>query len=191
MFRCRALGLLVILAVAHSEAVLAETWELEPAQSRLIFRPSWEGVPFEGEFRRFSAVLELDPEGVDVGRLTVQVDITSADAGGEDLNQALAGPEWFDLDKYRTAVYVAERIRKTVEDHYVAEGTLSLKGTEHPLDLPFTWRIRDGSGVLSARVDVNRRDWRIGEGEWAGGEGIGLQVEIEVDARFRPRANTP
>jgi polyisoprenoid-binding protein YceI len=190
MLRSNALGLLVMIAAAYSGAVLAETWVLEPAQSRLVFRPRWEGVPFDGEFRRFTGVLELDPGSPDAGHLEVQVDVTSADAGGEDLNQGLARPEWFDFDKYRTAVYVAKRIRATGKDQYVAEGALSLKGIEHRLDLPFTWRIQDGSGVLRASADVNRSHWHIGEGEWASGEGVGLQVELEIDARFRRQANT-
>jgi polyisoprenoid-binding protein YceI len=190
MLRSHVLGLLVMLAAAHSGAALAETWVLDPAQSRLVFRPTWEGEPFEGEFRHFSGVLELDPESVDAGRLEVRVDVTSADAGGEDLNKGLARPEWFNFDKYRTAVYVAERIRATGTDQYVAEGTLRLKGIEHRLDLPFSWVEQSDGRLLRARVDVNRGYWRIGEGEWASGEGIGLQVELEVEARFRRQSNT-
>jgi polyisoprenoid-binding protein YceI len=182
----RRWGLVMLLTTFTPVMAIAETWVLIPKESRLFFRPTWEGVRFEGEFRRFSGTLDLDPTKPEDGRLEVHVDVTSADAGSEDLNEGMALKEWFALDQHRTAVYVAERIRRTGDDGYVAEGTLALKGVEHRLSLPFSWSDSSDGRTFRALTQVNRGDWHIGEGEWASGDGIGLQVELEVDARFRP-----
>jgi polyisoprenoid-binding protein YceI len=179
---------LALLALVMTASPLAHSteWTLIPEESRLIFRPTWEGVAFEGEFRRFHANLDFDSQALESARINVSVDVTSADAGGDDLNEGMALPEWFDFARYPQAVYRAEQIRATA-DGYVANGTLELKGTVRDLSLPFTWERSGDEGRFEARLTLNRTDWGIGSGEWAGDDGIGLAVELDVQATFRRR----
>jgi polyisoprenoid-binding protein YceI len=178
--------ILAALLMGLASSALGETWVLEASQSRLIARPTWEGQSFEIVFRRFSAELTLDPARPENARLRARVDVTSADADSEDLNEGMAQEEWLDLDDHRTAVFQSERIRSAGDGRYVAEGTLTLKGIEHALTLPFGWRPAPDGRRFEADVAVDRLDWRIGEGEWASGDGIGLEVQVVVDALFRP-----
>jgi polyisoprenoid-binding protein YceI len=186
MHRTTAPILAMLLLMGGTARALAQTWALDPSQSRLLAQPTWEGQPFEISFGRFSAQMSLDPSRLERARLAARVDVTSADADSRDLNDGMAQDEWLDLDHHRTAVFTSDRIRRVGEQRYVAEGTLTLKGIEHALSLPFRWSSTPDGRRLEAEVSVNRLDWRIGEGEWSSGDGIGLDVQVVVDALFRP-----
>lgn len=181
----RVLLLAMALALAAGGVAAAERWALVPEDSRLLFRPTWKGQPFEGEFRRFDATLVLAPEDPAASRLHVEVDVTSADAGGEDLNEGMASREWLAFERYPTAVYEAGTIRRLEPGRYEAEGTLRLKGRERSLTLPFDWDAQGDRARLRAEIDVDRGRWRVGQGQWSDGDAIGLEVTVVVDAVFR------
>ncbi|RMD69929.1 MAG: hypothetical protein D6819_05590, partial [Gammaproteobacteria bacterium] len=154
-------------------------WRMIPEKSRLEFYPTWEGQPVKGIFHRFQVFLDFDPSHPERGRLRVVVDVTSADLGSEDVNEAIAGPEWFDFAHFPKAVFEAQRIRKKGEG-YVAEGRLTLKGVTRPVSVPFTWE----DGRMRGRVVLWRTDFGIGSGEWAQDATIGFEVEVRFDVAF-------
>jgi len=162
----------------------SELWRSLPETSRLAFLATWEGEPLEGRFRDFAVALESAES--DIVGLRVRVDVTSLATAMPDVDEALAEPDWFFFQRHPEAVYNAGEIRALGGNRYQAEGTLTLKGVSQSLAVPFTW-IRNGArGRLQGEVPLERGAFRIGEGEWAAGDPIGLEVQVRFDLELAP-----
>jgi polyisoprenoid-binding protein YceI len=148
---------------------------------RIGFTASWEGSDFDGVFHHFEAAIAFAPDDLASSRFDVKVDVTSADTQSSDRDEALADPEWFDYAHHPQATFVASSFSTTGEGHYEAAGTLTIKGISHELRFPFTWDAHDGKAHLLGETTVVRTDFHIGEGEWADGDTIGLDVRVRVD----------
>ena len=116
------------------------------------------GSEVSGNFTDWTADISFDP-ATGTGSTDVTVNIASLSLGSVTA-QAL-GPDFFDATNHRTA-----RFKATIApqgDHFAATGTLTLKGKEHPLTLPFTLKIADSTATMHGQTILNRLDFGIGE----------------------------
>jgi polyisoprenoid-binding protein YceI len=171
-------GTVLLLLLAPDGAVAGDAWRAVAGESRLEFIATYEGADAPGVFRRFDVRLEFDPAGAGPGRLEVRVDVTSADMDSSDLNKEIAEPEWFDAAAFPQALFVSDKLLETGDSRFLAQGTLSLKGVERRVEVPFDWRIRDGGAVMTGELVLSRTDFGIGSGEWAEDETIGHEVRV-------------
>lgn len=178
---------LSLVLAFFANAAAAADWVVDHDKSRLLFQPTWEGIPFEGEFREFDASIDFDPANPGSGRFEVTVNMAAADAGGADLNEGMALPEFFDISSHPAGRFVTSAIAHDEGDRFIASGTLTVKGIERPLALPFVWTGDRNRAQLSGEVVIRRTDFDVGTGEWASGDGIGLEVRILFDLLLTPR----
>lgn len=174
-------ALVAILLAASSHAVSAAEWRAVASASRLEFVATYERTPVPGAFRTFDLRLRFDPAVPDAGVLEVTIDIASATMQSADIDAAIAGRDWFDAGRFPRAEFHASSIRRVAAGHYLASGTLTLKGVTLPLDVPFTWSPAADGATMEGELAVERARFRIGEGEWANSATIGPRVTV----RFR------
>lgn len=174
-------GAILLLAGPPSEAQACAGWHSVAGQSHLRFIVTFEGAEAPGEFRRFEVCLGSEPGGPDAARLKVRVDVASADMDSSDLNEAIAEPDWFDAGSFPQALFVSERIEPSGGNGFVAQGTLTLKGTSRPVDVPFAWRDGGATRVMSGELVLERGAFGIGSGEWATAESIGQVVTVRFE----------
>ncbi|VTU23582.1 hypothetical protein H4CHR_01218 [Variovorax sp. PBS-H4] len=158
---------------------------MDPAASRLDFAATFEKTPAPGVFKDFELRLDFDPERPADGRLEVRIGIASADMANTDINQAIAGPEWFDAARHPQAEFRATEIRRAQGNGYLALGTLRLKGVQQPVQVPFTWNGAADTASMQGEFIVKRLPFGIGTGEWAATEVIGPDVTIKFRVRLR------
>jgi polyisoprenoid-binding protein YceI len=173
-----------LLAVAPGAQ--AGPWRSLAESSRLEFTATWQGEPLEGRFQSFAVELEPRPGEAGIADLRVRVDVTSLATAMPDVDEALRGPDWLFFDRYPEALYIAREFRSLGGDRYQAQGTLTLKGVSQPLAVPFTWTRDGGRGRLQGEVPLERGAFRIGEGEWAAADPIGLRVQVRFDVELAP-----
>lgn len=178
-------GLILIGMLVASSSALAADWVLQPSASRIDFIASFEGTPAPGTFRRFDTRARLDPEHPDQGRLDVIVQVGSADMRSADINKAIAGPEWFDSARFPQAEFRSSQISSSAPGRYTARGTLSLKGIEHTLDVPFRWSADGSEARMEGELVVKRALFDIGTGQWKPTNVIGPDVTIRFSVRLR------
>lgn len=166
----------------------AADWQLEPANSRLEFAATFEKTPAPGVFREFDVKLSLDPAKEDAGRLDVTINIASADMASADINKAIAGAEWFDFARFRQAEFHATEVRRMQPGAFVARGTLTLKGVQQPVDVPFSWSESGGTANMEGKFVVKRGAFGIGTGEWTATTTIGADVTVTFKVRLRKAA---
>lgn len=182
MSRCRVFAGLLLLA----NACPAAQWSAIPAASALRFVASYEGESAPGEFRRFDLQLERPASGWSRGRLSVVVDVGSADMYSDDVNAAITEPEWLDVAHHPRAVFESTDIAPQGDQRFLARGTLRLKGAAREVAVPFVWRRLDaGTALMRGELTLRRTDFAIGTGEWADGDVIGLGVKVEFEVTLR------
>lgn len=180
----RTAGLLVSTLAAA--AVLADEWRME-GEGELLFKATWEGEPVPGRFNDFEVQFDT-PDGDIVGStLSVTVNLDSADMDDPDINEAIAGPEWFAVNEQPVATYTSDSIEAAADGGYVARGELDLKNVRLPVDVPFQWSESDGRAEMSGELVIDRTRFDIGSGEWKTGERIGVDVRVSFDVTLVPK----
>ncbi len=137
------------------------------------------GNALSGQFDGWNAVIDFDETVEDglSGTVEVTVDIASLRLGSVT-DQAM-GPDFFDEENHPTAVFSAD-ILTLGDGQYDAVGTLTLRGVEVPLILPFSLRIEDDTAVMSSTVSTDRRDFAIGD-NMPDEASVGFAVRIDAN----------
>ncbi len=165
----------------------AAEWVQVDQASRLTYEARFENAPVPGVFRTFATEMRFDPENTEDARMDVTVDLRAADMDSADINEAIAGEEWFFVSSYPNARFFSDRIETLEDGRFRAVGKLSLKGLERELAVPFTWQANDQGARVFGEVMVWRSDFNIGGGDWADGNVIGLDIQVRFDVQLREK----
>jgi polyisoprenoid-binding protein YceI len=174
-----------LLLAGTCHAARAADWRMDSAGSSLEFVATFEKTPAPGIFRSFDTRLRLDPGKPAENRLDVAVNVTSADMNSADINNGIRGPEWFDFARFPKAEFHSTEIRRTDAKRYLARGTLSLKGVQQPVDVPFVWSDTGDAAIMEGELTLGRLLFGIGTGEWAATNVIGADVKVKFRVRLR------
>lgn len=174
----RIASLMVLTLCAHG--ALAGEWRLQ-GDGELLFEPTWEGEALPGRFHRFDVLLETGDADMAGAKLTVTVQLDSADMDDPDINEAIAGAEWFAVDEHPVATFTSDTVERAGAAGYVACGHLDLKGMRLPVEVPFQWTATGERAEMSGELVVDRTRFDVGSGEWADGEQIGTVVRVAFD----------
>ena len=159
---------------------LAPNWAMRADESSIVFKGKQTGDEFSGEFSSFTTEIVFKPDFLNVSRVTAVIDMSAFDAGSSDRNDALPGKEWFSIKKFPEAVFESSEFVATDEGTYEAIGTLTLRGVSLPVTVPFDIEIVDGVATMNSELSLNRSDYGVGQGAWAKGEWVDLEVGLEI-----------
>jgi cytochrome b561 len=176
----RTTPILALAGLLLAGTAQAANWKVDPAASKLGFRGTLEGAPFDGAFKRFEPSIDFDPADLAAAKVKVSIDIASIGTGAADRDRELPKPEWFDLAHFPKAEFAAEHFERTGPDAYTAAGTLTIRDKAVPVTLPFTLRITGDDAVMDGSVAIDRTQFGIGQGQWAAGDVVGKQVTVTV-----------
>lgn len=178
----------VALTALSAPAALAQqapAWTVDPEQSRVGFIAQQSGNDVPGEFERFQTTIRFDRDNLAASSVDVRIDIQSVATGSMDRDQTIKSPDLFHAEKYPNARFQADGFRHDGGDTYIAEGELTMRGTSHPIELPFELEVtRDGdtlTAVADGAVTVKRLRWGIGQGQWQDTSMVPNEVVIEID----------
>lgn len=136
------------------------------------------GAAVSGSFARFDAAITFEEMAVDGrhGSVSVTIDVASLTLGSVT-SQAL-GAEFFDAAAHPSATFVADILPAATG--YVAEGTLSLRGVDHPVSLPFTLALAGDTATMTGSTVLDRRDFGMGR-SYGDEASVGFTVTVTVD----------
>lgn len=155
------------LTLALPLAAQAPAARLMPAGSEIAFTITQMGVPVEGTFAKFDARIALDPKKPEAGSVTLVVDTGSAAFGAPEVDTELPRPTWFNVPKFPQAMFTSTSIKPAGAGRFEVAGTLAIKGTTRDLVVPVTLTQSGATSTASGAFAIKRRDFKIGEGEWA------------------------
>ena len=163
-----------------ASALQAAEWHSQ-SDGELHYQASWEGTSLPGRFGSFEVQLICDDEQIEGGVLTVSVNLGAADMDDPDINEAIAGEEWFSVQQHPIARYRSFSLEKSAADEFMVRGELELKGVRKPFELNFKWSEDDKTATMSGEFLVDRTDYDVGSGEWSSGDTIGKNVNVRFD----------
>ncbi len=160
-------------------------WSIDYAASHIEFTGQQAGAPFHGRWQSFEADIHFDPDRLDESHARVRIDTRSNSTGDVERDEVMRGSDWFDVDNWPDAEFVAEDFR--VEDGaWLADATLRLRDVTRPLPLRFTVTTENGHRVLRGTARIDRLAFALGRGEWLDTTWVGRYVDVDVSVVTMP-----
>jgi len=173
---------LTLLAAAPAKAADTSTnWTVDPARSHLGFSGIQNGAPFKGSFGKWTARIAFDPAHPEAATAKVTIDLASATTGDAQRDGALPQAEWFNVKAFPQASFEATGFTPKGGDAYEAPGKLTIRGIGRDVVLPFTLTIAGDKAVAKGHLPLVRTGFGVGQGVWATGEWVALDVGVDVD----------
>jgi cytochrome b561/polyisoprenoid-binding protein YceI len=136
------------------------------------------GADVSGSFADWTAEIDFDDTITDGQAGTVDVEIAIASLTLGSVTQQAMGPDYFASQDFPTARFTAD-ILKT-EEGYRADGTLTLRGVEHRVRLPFALTLDGTTAQMQGSTSLDRRVYEIGAGMTDESQ-LGFEVIVSVD----------
>jgi polyisoprenoid-binding protein YceI len=177
-----------VLAIALATPALAAppaTWAVDKAHSRLAFSSAVSGKAFTGVFRDWTAQIHFDPKDLPHSDVVATINVASAVTGDQDRDTLLPDEDWFWTSRFSRAQFTARAFRAAGPGRYVAAGTLSLRGVQKPVILPFSLTIDGAVARMTGEANVDRIAFGVGQGEWQATDTVPAQVLVHVDLTAR------
>jgi cytochrome b561/polyisoprenoid-binding protein YceI len=164
--------------LAAATPAAANEWLIEGGTLSITVRQM--NTDVTGSFTDWVATVDFDPASNDPikGNVEATIAIDSLTLGSVTA-QAL-GPDFFDATNNPLATFSAIITEHPNGDGYLALGTLSLRGVEMPVELPFSFRPEGDRATVRAETTIDRRDFAIGQNLADEGT-LGFAVGIVID----------
>ncbi len=148
---------------------------------RLGFKVIWTGTSVNGIFERWDSSIRFTPDAVEKTKIRVSIDLGSAKTGDSQLDESLAGTDFFEIATYPKAVFSADGIRALGNDRYEARGSFDLHGKKHPVVIVFRLKIENDTARVSGSTRIDRTLFGVGSGEWVSTDQIAATVAVSFD----------
>jgi polyisoprenoid-binding protein YceI len=177
----RIANLLLALPLLAAVPAHAADWTVDPAQSHLGFSGVQNGAPFKGSFGKWTARIVFDPAHPEAAEAKVTIELSSATTGDAQRDAALPQAEWFDVKAFPEARFEATGFVAKGGDAYEAPGTLTIRGIDKDVVLPFTLAVTGDKAVAKGHLSLVRTGFGVGQGVWATGDWVALDVGVDLD----------
>jgi len=144
-----------------------ELFSVGSAHSPIEFSLGWMGISrVRGTFPDFSGTIALDRNDLTRSSVTIVIRTKGLTTFNERRDRDLKTADWFDVEKFPTAVFSSREIAKQ-GDGYVMRGTLTLHGVTKDVEIPFAFngRLKDTGGDdrigFEGHTTLNRKDFGI------------------------------
>ncbi|HWK74213.1 MAG TPA: YceI family protein [Povalibacter sp.] len=167
-----------LILAAAGLALAATQWKMQPKESTLTFVATQAGAPFEGKFEKFTADIAFDPQDLAGSRFDVKIDLASVNSRDGERDDTIRGPDLFDVKRWPSGHYVADKFTAQGGDKFTATGKLTLRDVTRDVPIEFTFENANGSAWLKGTADLKRLDFGIGQGEWKDTATVANEVKI-------------
>lgn len=144
-----------------------EIFQIGTAHSPIEFSIAWMGLSrVRGAFADFAGAIALDRADLTRSSVTLVIRTKSLTTFNERRDRDLKSADWFDVEKFPTAVFSSREIVKQ-GDAYLMRGSLTLHGVTKDIEIPFTFngRLKDSGGDdragFEGHTTLNRKDYGI------------------------------
>lgn len=126
-----------------------------------------------GSFSGMQGEISFDPSDLANSRFLVSIDPATVNTGNKKRDKHLRSEDFFHVEAYPLISFTSTSVQKTKEG-FTTRGTLSMRGLEREVEIPFTFSNSRFTGTL----EVNRLDYKVGEGTgtFTAGETASLEI---------------
>ncbi|MBV8049451.1 MAG: YceI family protein [Paludibacterium sp.] len=157
---------------------------VDSGASRIDFTLKQMDIPMQGQFKRFSGDIVLDPGKPAQGKADLTIQIAGISMPTSDANAQVQRPEWFNAARYPTARFVTTSIKPLGGNHFQFNGKLTIKGITRDVSAPFVVNRQGALTVADGALAVSRLSFKVGEGDWADTDTVADTVLIKFHVAF-------
>lgn len=176
----KAIFILALAVFSHS-ILAADFTVLRPQESKVTFVSRQMGVPVEGSFRKFNAVIAIDPAKPENGKSQIDINLASIDVGSTEAYEEVIGSSWFDTAKYPNASFISGKVTRTAPGRFEVAGKMTIRNVSRDVKAPFTLEQKADTIIIDGMFPIKRLDYGIGSGMWSDTDTVADEVQI----RFR------
>ncbi len=176
----RVSAIVPVLAIT-APAFAADPWQVKPDDSDIEFSGTQLGADFDGEFEKFTAEISFSPDDLAGSKVSVLIDIASANTENADRDSQIVSPDWFDAAQWPTAKFETKSITETAPGQYEAVADLTIRDVTKEVILPFTVEIEGNEAEAEGTLSIKRTDFGVGQGQWSDTSQVGDDVTIHID----------
>ena len=137
-------------------------WKVDTANSKIDFTIKGIFGTVHGSFTGLEATIQFSEKDLNSSSMTASIDAKSVSTGNSLRNSDLRNKEeWFNTDKYPRINFKSKKFEKT-GDGFKVIGDLTIKDVTKPVEIPFTFADKDGSGVFKGQFTIQRTDFHLG-----------------------------
>ncbi|MFT3706497.1 MAG: YceI family protein [Archangium sp.] len=114
----------------------------------------------DGGFNTFGGIIELVENDPTKGRVRASIDMASAFTDSEKLTGHLKSPDFFDVEKFKEAIFESTAIAKK-DDKFEVSGNLTLHGVTKGITFPASITVSADEVTVAAEFAINRKDFSI------------------------------
>lgn len=158
---------------------------ITPENSKVEFVASKVTRSHNGSFKQFSGEIDLDPNNISTGRVTIDIETSSVVADDDQLTGHLKTPDFFDVGKFPKATFVSTKIEPAAAggDAYTVTGNFDLHGVKKSISFPATIKAAPDSVAVDAEFSINRKDFGIvyaGKADDLIRDGVVIKLSLKV-----------
>ena len=125
--------MILVALLAAPGLAAAETYDVDPIHSAVMFRAKRGVVYVYGRFNQFSGTLEMQGDDVASGKLTLEVKTPSIDTNNQQRDDHLRSADFLDVANHSTMRFESTGVRAVGEGAYEVTGNLTLRGVTKPV----------------------------------------------------------
>jgi polyisoprenoid-binding protein YceI len=156
----------------------ATNWKADTANSKIDFTVKGIFGTVHGSFTGLQASIQFSEKDLNSSSMTASIDAKSVSTGISLRNSDLRNKEeWLNTDKYPRINFKSTQFEKTAEGFKV-HGELTIKGITKPVEIPFTFSDKDGSGVFKGQFTIPRLEFNLGSPGGTVGEIVTVMLTV-------------
>ncbi len=171
---------ILAISIVVAGLPLTSNWNVDATKANVAF--SVEGIfgMVHGSFTGLQATIKFDEKELSESSFSASIDAKTVSTGIGLRNSDLRNKgEWLNTDKYPRIIFRSKKIEKTANG-YKAEGDLTIKGISKPLEIPFSFREKDGAGMFKGQFTIKRMDYNLGNPGGSVGSIITINLTVPV-----------
>jgi polyisoprenoid-binding protein YceI len=151
--------------------------------------PEKDDDPVTVEFGSFEVTsASFDPENLEGGEATIEIDLTSLDSGIADRNEHLLSADYLNTEEHPVATVTIADVEQVEGDRYKASAAVSVHGAQ--ATWPIEFEVVDASDDairVRAEHDFDRMDFQVGQEETGeDADPVARELRLEVELTVSP-----
>ena len=170
----------VWLMTFSSGILAAEYNSIDLAKSKITFTSKLMGSKLAGSFGKFSGKVSFNSDEPEKSKANLVIDLSSFNAGGEELQDEAKGKDWFNTKVYPNANFVSESVKVVGANSLEMHGSLTIKGKSVPVLVAAKYQVQGKQMVFDASFQLLRLDYGLGVGTWSDTAAVANEVPVKV-----------
>jgi polyisoprenoid-binding protein YceI len=197
-----SLVLTVFAALPLLAQPATETFAVDKNHSMAMFKVRHMMANVVGQFRDFTADVNIDRANPEKSSVDFTIQATSIDTGNPNRDNHLRSPDFFDVAKFPTITFKSTAVTPKSKNDFAVTGDLTMHGVTKRVTLPVTFlgfakTAKGEKAGFEIETTLNRKDYEVlwnkslDEGGLLLGDDVAVSVSLELDKKMPPPAVPP